>query len=621
MKTRLSLVVLAIFLGNVSLFAQSKTKSDDRVSGTPRFTLININEVAMWVWADGFSARNPNGDSGVTFPRGVSSSLTMIFQDGLIWGGIVRDGNTPELRVGGQTYISGTVEGAIVSKGVAEDPNAADVRIWRIRKNYATADLTLDATELGETVATVRAQYAQDWAEWPWQKGAPWIGINDVQDGGYLGPDGTTILGAGNGTMDRGEDANSNGILDAGEDANNNGVLDGEFPGIAGADQVVWTVANDLNSEKTEGLYGSPPIGLEMQLTLWGYDRTDDLGHAIFKRCRLIYKGTSNTPENAMIDSMYIGQWSDPDVGAYSDDLVGVDSTRSLAYAYNGSSNDATYSGFGFPPPAAGYDLLQGPLVPSPGDIGAFNFAPRDGFRNLPMTSFGYFPAGASPPLGSETGTLQWWNQLRGFLPQSDPQNLQRYQNTETGDPTFFPLSGDPVAQSGDLDGNTFSPGDRRMQFASGPFTMAFGDTQEVIIAFTAGLGSSNLSSISRLRAADLAAQELYDSFTPFTTTVEETVPEIPGGFTLMQNYPNPFNPETRIQYQNPQSSHITLEVFDILGRKVKTLVDGIKQPGIHSVIWDGTNDLNNQVASGVYFYTLKADNRFAKSQKMIFLK
>jgi hypothetical protein len=76
----------------------------------------------------------------------------------------------------------------------------------------------------------------------------------------------------------------------------------------------------------------------------------------------------------------------------------------------------------------------------------------------------------------------------------------------------------------------------------------------------------------------------------------------MPREFTLGQNYPNPFNPSTKINYQLPVQSYVTLKLFDLLGREVATLVDGIEAPGNHSANWDASG-----MASGVYFYTLYA--------------
>ena len=81
-----------------------------------------------------------------------------------------------------------------------------------------------------------------------------------------------------------------------------------------------------------------------------------------------------------------------------------------------------------------------------------FDFARRPGYRNLPMTSFVYFASGSAisdPQLGEYSGTLEWYNLLRGFQPQPDLDNPVPYANPLTGEDTFFALDGDPVLGTG----------------------------------------------------------------------------------------------------------------------------------------------------------------------------
>ncbi|MCK4965588.1 T9SS type A sorting domain-containing protein, partial [bacterium] len=94
----------------------------------------------------------------------------------------------------------------------------------------------------------------------------------------------------------------------------------------------------------------------------------------------------------------------------------------------------------------------------------------------------------------------------------------------------------------------------------------------------------------------------------------------IPIQFALENNYPNPFNPETTIKYSIAKTSRVTLTIYNVIGQKIKTIVDKEKQPGYYSVKWDGTNDLGQKAASGIYIYRLQADNYIA-AKKMIFLK
>ncbi len=81
---------------------------------------------------------------------------------------------------------------------------------------------------------------------------------------------------------------------------------------------------------------------------------------------------------------------------------------------------------------------------------------------------------------------------------------------------------------------------------------------------------------------------------------------QIPKEFALEQNYPNPFNPATTINYQLPAQSQVTLKIFDVLGREVATLVNGVQAPGYKSVAWDASST-NGGMPSGIYFYRLSA--------------
>ncbi|UCD94651.1 MAG: T9SS type A sorting domain-containing protein [Candidatus Zixiibacteriota bacterium] len=94
----------------------------------------------------------------------------------------------------------------------------------------------------------------------------------------------------------------------------------------------------------------------------------------------------------------------------------------------------------------------------------------------------------------------------------------------------------------------------------------------------------------------------------------------LPDGFALWQNRPNPFNAGTAIEYSLPRLSHVTIDVFNILGRKVSRLVDRKMPAGRHSVTWDGTNFEGEPVSSGIYLYRLKAGD-YVKTRKMNLLK
>jgi len=501
-----------------------KTKSQfQKSSGQPSATLLNINRMSSWYESDGVQENNPfTGNSGMTYPRGTSQVL---YSSGLMWGGYSNDAamasNQP--RVSGQSYNSGTAPGAILGyrTGVTENPADADVRIWRIRRDYSVADLKQDAAEINSIalsnvsdaqVTAVRTQYATDWKEWPWKKGAPFY------DNGYL-DENLNLVGANNKVLDRGEDSNENGVLDAGEDLNKNGVLDTESPGAADADQMIWYVANDIRAGDSP--WRTKPLGLEMQVTIWGYNRTDALGNMLFKKFKLIYKGTATTPANGLISDMYLCQWSDPDLGDAGDDFAGCDVALSLGYVYNSTTQDRQYQAFNIAPPASGFDFLQGPIVQSAADTAVFDLKYRPGYKNLPMTSFIYFAAGGnySDPPFSLNGSWQWYSMFLGGPPTPQPPPFPgKLIDPKTNDSTTFWLSGNPEDNSNPtanprwIDGFWEPSGDRRILLTSGPFNMAIGDTQELVSAVIAGLGSDYISSIKVLKFYDKTTQAAYNN-------------------------------------------------------------------------------------------------------------
>ena len=501
-----------------------------KISGTPGWQILNINNITTWGRSDGESNHSPGGDNGVYYPIGTGN---VVYEDGIVFGSKVfldAARKTPsqgqKVRVGGSTYLSnvGTKAGYVTGTGAAASaasPDAPDVRYYRIRRDYASmsdVEVRFDAQTSNELAKldmvtqsqmdAIRAQYDKDWKEWPVDKGAPYIERNGKP--GYQAP---PAFGA-NFTVDS---------LIAGN-YDEPGVGDATTP----ADQVMWTAYNDLDKAQSLRFEGSEPTGLEIQVTSFAYKRTDAMGNCYFKRVRFVNKGGidlgTGTRGSFYLDSMYVCQWSDIDLGNASDDLAGCDSALSMGFVYNGNGVDNTFVKFGLPPPASGYDFLAGPTIPgSATDSAVVDFKRVFGRKNLPLSGFSYFSAGSpysDPAFGDYlTGTGRWWNMLRGYAPLGTLNDPPVYYNyPPTWYPTFFPLSGDPTQPAGPknfIDGQgqqySFVLGDRRILLNTGPFQMNPGDVQELYVGYVSGIGADRLSSVSVMKANDKAVQTTFD--------------------------------------------------------------------------------------------------------------
>ena len=415
-------------------------------------------------------------------------------------------------------------------------------------------------------ISAIYKQYEKDWNEWPADKGAPFY------------------------------DVNKNGKYEPNID----------IPGVQGASQTIWINYNDDLSEYN---FGSPPIGFNIRETYWAYAYTGILGNVIYKKVDFIYKGTQTSSPDSKIDSMYICQFVDTDLGFYADDFLGCDTSLNLGYCYNSSNHDAIFNGLLSAPPAIGYSILNDASYKTgnSSDSAIVNFKWIHGynyFHSKPLTVFiahrtgGYF----ADPSFNYTGTLEFYNLMRGYMPEPHyPASPSSHEFHGLG---TYMLDGDPVNKSGRVDGIEDPPGDRRFWAMSGPLNMKLGDTAEVVYAIVGGIGDNHLSSITNLRYNTKGAIKEYNNLVNDITSGKyapntELPPSnlSPDKYVLYQNFPNPFNSTTVIKYELPDDAHVTLVIYDILGRIVKTLVDEEKTTGIYEVRFNADN-----LSSGIYF-------------------
>lgn len=594
-----AVLVLAVALPvTVQAHGESKLRRKNPAE-IPNITYapMDINNVFNYFGNNGDGAFNPYSmiGEGFEFPIGVDSATTVL-ESGLIWTAFKND----TLVCGGSEYNHGLQPGRIVKAGakgslpVPDDPGLAEYRVYRVRMDIRpSADVETKDREISllqenevpyidryeaKSATDLLNQYWKDWNEWPADQGAPFADVN--HDGKY-----------------------EPGI---------------DIPGFPGADQTEWMVMNDADSQLVEAVYASHAIGLEVQRTIWAYDLPGPLDNTVFMSYKLINES------GVRLDSMYVAQWADPDIGYPYDDAAGCDTSRELGFAYNGRPQDPLYQHLGMAPPAVGFDLLQGPMVPgTPGDTAVFEMRKIPGHINLPVTSFVVrLPKFYEDPnLQIEGMKTRWYRMMRGL----NPETGAAMTNPENGLPTTFAYTGDPVGGTGwtYLNDTSSSPADVRIAVCSGPFTMEPGDTQQIVVAELAGSGDGYLSSVAVLRQEDDSVRDFYRRFSLKGTSPEE----LPQSFSLLQNYPNPFNPSTTIRYTIPFTGKVTICIYNVLGEKVATLVDAFLPPGSHSVIWNPADESGKAVPSGVYFCRIEvtgissADGYYTETEKMLFLK
>ncbi|RKX20306.1 MAG: hypothetical protein DRP26_01935 [Candidatus Zixiibacteriota bacterium] len=155
------------------------------------------------------------------------------------------------------------------------------------------------------------------------------------------------------------------------------------------------------------------------------------------------------------------------------------------------------------------------------------------------------------------------------------------------------------------------TPEDVSIMITTGPFDIAVGENVKAAFAI---LGADNLSTLQEI--ADAAIFKYYNM-----TDVDERAKDIiPTSFGLVGNFPNPFNPSTSIRYSIGKPGAVKIDIYDLLGRRVRLLVDEYENPGIYDIVWDGKDTRGINVASGLYFVRLQ-NQEGTSSKKMLLLR
>lgn len=465
-------IVLIIAL-SVSSFASSPKSAIPKKASTSDYTAsFDGNQIVCYSSNEGFAVNyRVTGKSGLYWPTLKPTPVVFTAGPWLIGkvNGTIRSAcveYTTEFLPGKVNYNPASPS----MPGTPDDPTNPVYRIYKINR--------------GDSPNPASPNYNPDYATWPAGDGAP------AHDGELF------------------DDLNRNGIWDSGEpfeDFNGNGTYDGpdgqlntgqDPPHFLG-DQQLWYIMNDFDSPKHGHLFSTNPLGIEIQVTQYGF-KAQELENVMFVRWLIINKSGQR------IEGAYFGLWADPDLGKSIDDLAGCDTTLDLGYVYNGDDYDE--DNFGIWPPAVGFTLLQGPIQPAPGRQAITSSGFLQDYRNLPMTALLGFSCGGSPFCSPETA-VEAYRCLQGLTLDGNPIFDQNHK------PTTFTFPGDPVTGTGWV-AEQSSKGDHYLLLSSGPFdlpswTDVNGDgrpqtgepgMQEVCAAICIAPGPDRLQAIATLR-------------------------------------------------------------------------------------------------------------------------
>ncbi len=451
LKVLITLILLGLFCGFLSARESSAKKRLNKVTTIGLLDTLFINNIFLPFQNDGSTAEDAQAyfpNPGVPVPPGFNQSF--LFQGGIAASGYVNG----ELRASWMAKASLIQEFQPGKWGM--DPDDPRARFYRVTSDDGPGS----------------PNYV-DWAQ------AVELGA-DFQD------------------------LNGDGVYDPNVDA----------PDLLG-NRVSWTVYNDGTdiSIRTDGLQ-TDPLGLEIHQQVWAFARGDELGNVIFFRYRMI------NVTNEDIDDLIFSIWTDPDIGEATDDLIGSDIDLSLGYCYNNGADNDGSGPYGNTPPAFGVDFFQGPVVESPGDTAFlfrgpfFGVDTLVGFRNLPMTSFTFYNNDPSaqtdfPSPGNNVIIARRYQEggVDGNGNPIDP-TVFGVGGTPATPPQFF-YSGNPNAGTGWRD---ITEADKRFMVNTGPFQLAAGDTQDIVVAYVVGQGSNAFESVDELKRIDQIAQLAYDA-------------------------------------------------------------------------------------------------------------
>ena len=469
------------------------------------------------------------GQSKYEVPKG--SGIQALFASNVVVGGLING----QLRMAASTYHSYEFwPGPLDEDGHPPSDCTQYDQIWEINDD----DFILFEQE---------GTFSDNMLNWPWHLGAP--------------------------------------VIDGDGIADNYNLEAGDRPELLG-DQTLWWVMNDLGNEHLWSELN--PIGLEVKASAFGFNQAQEIGEITFYRYHITNKNTSS------LTQAFLGMWSDPDLGNASDDFFGSDSLLHMGYTYNDSFDDSYYEAT---PPAIGYTFLITPDAEVDSlDNDHDGQIDEQGERAGMYSAISY--AGGGGILGDPGNGTELYHNLRGRWQNGQLITLGGYGIDYSTTPSRFMFSGDPVTGSfwsqlrpTQESSAALSAADKRFVISSGPFTILPDESVEFLVAIVWARGINHLDSVQKLKGIVSTLQSTPDAylFSGFRNGQLDSQAPHENVLGFDQNFPNPFSSTTTLRYSLPKAMQVRLVVYDLLGREVATLVEGLQEAGVYSVTFDGS--------------------------------
>lgn len=399
-------------------------------------------------------------------------------------------------------------------------------------------------------------------------------------------------------------------------DKNNDGMYnpnDGDYPCIKG-DQALFYIFNDVGGPHTET--GGAQLGVEIHAMIYGFNNPADTAiyNTIFVNYQIINRSDST------IDSTYIGNFTDTDVGYSFDDYVGCDVSRSTFYGYNGEAYDPGTFGYGNHPPAQGIFMLKGPLAQTQDIDTNRKCVIVDTSKSYMMSNFVYYNNDFTVT-GNPFTANQYNNYLHGIW--KDTTSITYGGNGHGGIlpcSYMFPDTSDAIGcGTGNVPQPRWSevtvgdvPGYRRGLGSWGPFTFLPGQSQCIDYAYVTALDTNrnNLTIINTLQQRIDSVKSFYLRHTELQTcgcsssTVGiANLSPVAMGFTISPNPANSLLTIHTLSFNNWRTT--TVSVMNMLGQEVSPPTS-LQRRGE-----DATLDIS-KLAQGIYFLQLKSESGIA---------